>query len=1208
MCIWFPVKALRTMTLPRSVAGALLLVLLALLVTTCDVFTSPGLKNVQLSYAGDSVLIVGTISVASVQVQAEGEMLHGPRLSLTSSDTTILAFRNDSLVAKQRGTVTLTARMLSAALPASSPTLEQEIRVVVKDVSVQPSEDTLVSLGDTLLLEGTATDVHHRPITDVGFTWVSSDSAVATVNEYGRVLARSNGTAEVSAIADDDTATATIVVQQQLAGMSFDPDAAFFTAFGDHLAVHAVGHDGRGNAMAGMQATWLSRNSAVAAADASGGVTARGNGSTYVLCTSGDVADSLSVTVDQAATQVTISAMQGLAITSIGDHLQLSAVATDSRGNTVTDNAVQWATLDPTIAVVSNVGDVTAINVGDARVMAFLDAAADTATITVSNEPVTIDLVPNSAVLASIDDTLQLHAVVRNGRGDAVTGLAIGWSTPDVAVLDVLPDGRAIAIGTGTARVIGAVGGVADTSTVTVTNAPAFLDITSPDTTLTSLGDAFLPAVAVKNARGADLPRDAVTWISDNSAIGYVSAFGEIVAADTGAARIRATSGALADTLFVTIENVPALVSIESDLDTLTSLGQQLFYGVEVRNARGNLIADYPSRWESSSATTVVVDTGLITAVSVGGSWVRAMADSVGDSVRVEVVEPSLVHVDNSVLTTPQFGTLKRPYTRIQDAVNAVDAGDTVFIHVGSGAYAETIALTRQTVLLGDSTDYINDNRDPLRLPRVAHDTGSAAITAHTTAPQRIWYLSVVHTLDGPAVDAVGSDIDLRWFFVNPPSTTASRIGRGISVEGSLSGTQVHNAFVYRVRGYGMKLLNTSNAQVTDDTVWAVDSIPGVEPGAGIHVVGGERNLVQGNVVRYTQGPQIFLDEAEISEIYNNDLRGANQLIRMVGITKIETRVNNNDLDLSGMPGETTDHAHPPFAIEIRDSPGAIVMSGDTLVQNSGPSMHGIHVRNSGMYTECQSCLLRGMQQAIQLDTTSLSLTGTTIDSVRFGIAANGRTSLTIHDSHLSRMIEAPCLSLWGDSSNVWINNSTFTDCWPDAVTWNDWSAVTLAGAHSRWEIQNSTFQGEQDFAIWFDQAEAGGSAARIRDNLILGRGDGVDIGANAFGAIQGTADTVLIAGNRIRNWRFANGAYSLSGIRIVGGDSVAVDSNLVSNNTFGLWLDPVPSYFQATDNDFYDNDSLAVWHPASALLTAEDNWWGDRRGPRRAAHSWRAP
>src|SRR2546422_78789 len=117
----------------RSLAPLALAALGGLAIGACglaDVFRPAGLKNVVLTYCGDTLLAVGTREAVVVTVEANGAIIPNPRLSVSSSDSTFLALTpiGDTLVAKKSGDVLLTIRLVSSMVTGAAPTTQDRDR------------------------------------------------------------------------------------------------------------------------------------------------------------------------------------------------------------------------------------------------------------------------------------------------------------------------------------------------------------------------------------------------------------------------------------------------------------------------------------------------------------------------------------------------------------------------------------------------------------------------------------------------------------------------------------------------------------------------------------------------------------------------------------------------------------------------------------------------------------------------------------------------------------------------------------------------------------------------------------------------------------------------------------------------------------------------------------------------------------------------
>ncbi len=737
---------------------ALLLSGAAFACVVSDALTGPKTAVVALRFTGDSVLVVGDTVAFAVTAAIDGAPLAAPHFRFIIEDTLVASRTSgDSIVARRRGRTHLIASLTSPLL-AHPPTLTVTLDVVVGTVAVVPANDTLTSIEDTVLLAAPAFDAHNQPIGGITPVWFSSDTTVAAFVAPGKLVARRNGQVTVGALVDNDTGMGTVVILQRLARLQTSPSVLVLNALSAESTVVVSGLDARGHPLSGVLISWASEASTIASVTPGGRVRAVDNGTTRIFAQDGTLRDTVTTIVEQRATQIVIRPDPVPAIVSLGDQVSVTASATDSLGFVVTvpNKTPGWATLDPTIATVDRNGLVTGVGVGSGRVVAVMDAARDTIAVDVGDLAASIVIQPPSATLASLKDTLLLSATVRNSRGNLIQNPVITWRASDPAItrVDSVPRPVAVAVGVGTVRIIAVSGSVADTTLVTVTNAPVSLTITPVADTLTSIWDSLPVPVVILNARGDTLASTSAQWTSDAPLVGTVTGSGLVVARDTGLTVVRAKylvapGDTLRDSIAIRVFNLPTSIVLSDDRDTLTAVGQSLSYSGAVRNARGNAIPGYTIAWSSTNPAAVSVSPGgVATAAGYGSAFVIGQAGGFADTVIDVVVNPTRLIVDNAVTISPRFGTRKRPYARISDAVAAAELDDTVWVRKGAAPYSETVALTRRGTLLGDDSAFAATGfSNPLLLPLLSHDTGAAGITAYTAATVIVKNLTLRQTV-----------------------------------------------------------------------------------------------------------------------------------------------------------------------------------------------------------------------------------------------------------------------------------------------------------------------------------------------------------------------------------------------------------------------------------------------------------------------------
>ncbi|HEX7120750.1 MAG TPA: Ig-like domain-containing protein [Gemmatimonadaceae bacterium] len=124
---------------------------------------------------------------------------------------------------------------------------------------------------------------------------------------------------------------------------------------------------------------------------------------------------------------------------------QLTAVLTDSLGDTLTGHAIAWSTSDPLIATVDTTGLVTGTGGGTAVIVATSEGHADTASIAVTAaksivvDP-TIIIVPTLLRIVP-GGSVQLRFLALDSLGDSLPGYPLALASSDTNVAMVTPAG-----------------------------------------------------------------------------------------------------------------------------------------------------------------------------------------------------------------------------------------------------------------------------------------------------------------------------------------------------------------------------------------------------------------------------------------------------------------------------------------------------------------------------------------------------------------------------------------------------------------------------------------------------------------------------------------------------------------------------------------------------------------------------------------------
>ena len=1166
----------------------------------CDAssLVSPaGTEAISLTYRGDSVASVGRLVAPDVEVLVGDRPLDDPRLTYSSSDPSVLEVMADGqLYMRRLGTASLIVSLRSSLLPANAPSVTTRFQVVAESLSISATAVTLGAVGASAVVAASAFDFNGTEIASPPIRWESSNTDAVAVTQGGIVTARGPGAAQVRAILGPDTARVSVTVSQVLASYAMSHDDVTFDALGDTLTVSATARDANGNVIPESVLpgpVWTSRDPTVVDVTIARKVTARRNASTWVVAQRGVIADSIRFTVNQQAVSVVISSATDFNIAAINGELQLSAAGFDRNSNPDGNSPVSWSSLHPGIAQVNPLtGLVIGRAVGSAQIVAAMDGGADTAFVNVANAPAQLILTPPTLSMTSVFDTAQLTVAAFNSLGAPVPA-EVSWRSTDPSIVGIVPGSRIEARAVGTARVIASSGSLADTTIVTVTNDPVLIDIAATDLSLIYLDEAATPAITIRNARGDILPRTAVTWRADDIAIATVSASGVITARAVGTTQVRATAGSLGDSIRVTVSNDPRSIVVSGERDTVTAVGRTVAYSAEVRNAGNAVMIGYPVGWSSTNPAIATVSSGgLVTAVGTGTTLIIGTAGTVADTITIVVRNPTVLWVDNSVVAVERFGTLARPYARIQDAVEVADAGDTVIVKRGFG-YSESLSLPRRIVLLGDSAAYVAGGRNPALLPAIGHDSGTVGIAATSTAMLVIRYLALTHTVDGPAITTSGGDVRIDNFHVNPGASSI-KIGRGILVRDAPTFAALSDIVVRNVRGYGVRLERVTQGLVERVTVSGVDSISGTR-GAGIDVYRGSVNDVRFSTVRETQGPGVLLDSTASASLLDSDLAGRSILARVRGVSGAITVVDRNRFDLSVLPGasDTRGSANDGRSgleivsssnVQVRENTftesGSSLMDGIRLIQaKGGGAFLGVTIfRNR----------FQGGRYSVRSERSSWTMTESASNGAMAGVFATDADTVQLTSDTVSATTGDACVSSTGSAARIEITGGVYSRCGTTGAVGG--RAVAVAGAsNTTLTVRSATLGGPNQTAIDFS-----GRDITLRDNLISGRGTRTVTSFLSGGVIDVmSTNTSVIHGNTVADHP------GLTGLRLDVG-TISLDSNIVARNRIGVQLTDWGSV-GAIDNDFSDHELLAVSNSRTTPVSFSGNWWGDARGPRRS-------
>jgi hypothetical protein len=859
-----------------------------------------------------------------------------------------------------------------------------------------------------------------------------------------------------------------------------------------------------------------------------------------------------------------------------------------SGGAAVSDSRVIFTSDNPEIVAVSTAGDsiharrlgTTAMTI---RVLGSLfpeDGESWRRTLRVVLKDLQLD---RSLVgLTSVGDTATIHAMPL-GADDQIIDVPVEWRSLDTNKVSVA-DGRLTARGTGATEVQAIVAGDTARATVTVEQRLSSFVLSPEAVTLRSIGEEVIITATPVDNNGAPVPGVTPFWESGDASVARVDDAGRVIAIGGGITMIYAFKGPVRSGARVQVTNDPATIAIDPSADTLTRAGQQLAYTAVVRNAQGVPIANYPTAWRSDNPSVAVVSAaGTVTAMTSGAARIIGEAGSIADTVALVVRDLTVLHVDNASNAVPRVGTHARPFATIAAALADATSGDTIALRPGNRPYAESPALIGQISLIGNDSAYRANGNNVASLPTISHETGAAAIAVSAGSSVLLRHVAIRHMVDGPAVDADGAGVRIENVHVNPGQTF--RVGRGFRIANA-TGPVITDSRVNAVVAYGILLSNVSTGLISRVQVAGVDSVAGAN-GEGIRVVRGFGNAIELSAVGSTAGPRILLDSTSGARATADTLAGRHSLLRVraaTGATVITNNVFSLNQQVTDAPsgGSAVDGR---AALEILES-GGVTVTGNSFAETGSTAMDAIRLVDArGAGIAISASRFNGGRFHIRSTRSTWALTGSLLENAVRAIVAEEADTIAMTSDTLRNGQGRGCVEVRGSSSlsvvDGWLTNCT------TATADTGMAAITVDGSGATLTVRGTRFTGANETAIAFT-----GAALTVQNASLSGAGTRTVPTLRWPAAITATASSAEVTGSSIADYRSLDGASLRAG-------SVRFEGNRVWRQRRGL---EVAQWVTASiaNNDFADHQVAALVNAEPALLSAQPNWWGDGRGPRR--------
>ncbi|MBO4548664.1 MAG: Ig-like domain-containing protein, partial [Abditibacteriota bacterium] len=455
------------------------------------------------------------------------------QVTWSSSNTSVAEVSSAGRVtAKSPGSAVITVKTVQGGYTAKCRVTVRRF-VPVTEVALDVSKLTL-KVGETRTLKAT---VYPADASQQTVRWMSTDTAVATVDTKGNVKAVGEGTAKIKVKTADGSFTAsckvTVRAEVRVTGITLDTEYIEMFVGDTRLITAKVTPEDADD----KTVFWSSSYPDIAEVSREGLVTATGQGMAEITAKTADggftakcyliVGNRIAVTgVELDTDSLTMN---------VGDVRTLKATVLPEKAY---DTTVFWSSDNSAVAEVSRSGEVTAKKGGVANITATTSDGGFTATckVTVLRKPVPVTGVTLNTDFIKLEKGasafLTATVLPSNASNKAVT-----WSTDDASIARVSSSGAVTAVGPGTTKVRVKTRDGSFSAKCKVRVVISVTGVTLDKTTVKlKPGETY---TLKANVLPADATNREVTWMSYDTSVATVDQNGTVTAVGIGETRIR---------------------------------------------------------------------------------------------------------------------------------------------------------------------------------------------------------------------------------------------------------------------------------------------------------------------------------------------------------------------------------------------------------------------------------------------------------------------------------------------------------------------------------------------------------------------------------------------------------------------------------------------------------------------------------------------
>ncbi|MBO7510908.1 MAG: Ig-like domain-containing protein, partial [Bacteroidales bacterium] len=590
-------------------------------VTVKRLVASIGFDKTTISlYPGQTASITATVSPSTANERG---------LTWESSNTSVATVSSSGVVtgvAKGSAVITATAKDGSGV----SKSCQVEVTQYVTGITL--SKTTLsLNEGEYALLTET---VSPSTAYDKSVTWSSSDRAIATVDQSGKVTAVSKGTAMIMVTANDGSgksASCSVTVIRLVSSITLNKTAITIYNGKTETLTATVSPSTANNT--GVK--WTSSNTSVASVSSSGVVTGVARGTATITVTAKDGSGksaSCQVEVKQYVTGITLNKTSLSLNEGLTSPLSVSSITPDNAN----DKTYTWSSSNTSIATVSTTGVVTAVSKGTATITATAnDGSGKSASCSVTVIRLVSSITLDKASISIYNGKTQTLTATVSPSTANNTGVT--WTSSNTSVATVSSSGVVTGVGRGAATItVTAKDGSGKSASCQVEVKQYVTGVTLNKTSL-SLNEGQTSTLSVSSITPDNANDKSVTWSSSDRAIATVDQSGKVTAVSKGTVMITATANdgsGKSVSCEVTVIRLVSSITLDKTITIYNGKAQTLTATVSPSTANNTGVT-----WTSSNTSVATVSSsGEVTGVSRGTATITATAqDGSGKSASCEV-------------------------------------------------------------------------------------------------------------------------------------------------------------------------------------------------------------------------------------------------------------------------------------------------------------------------------------------------------------------------------------------------------------------------------------------------------------------------------------------------------------------------------------------------------------------------------------------